>query len=288
MTTDTDNTQGNQNESDLVKDAEPAEPSAAERLKMKHEAEENHRAKVEDTVDEEDILHPPPSAKLADDASPSSDSSTASSAAQPAEGPKPGSEPKSTMVPERTKDKLDTTSHEAFPELGAGQPSRKSHPVSTAWGTKKSSPVPSATNGVPSRPNGQSIHGKAPASSNQSSRASTPASGMLTPDSNPALTIPPAHPQSLRSPLPQSMAIPGRYSERITLFPQEIKPSNQLKKPVSDVLRDINRKSKANVQMSAGAGGARHFDAKGPVDAVRQALKEVAKELGSKVCHVHL
>ena len=78
------------------------------------------------------------------------------------------------------------------------------------------------------------------------------------------------------------MTIPGKYSERISLFPQEMKPRSQLKKPVPDVLREINRKSKANVQMLSGGAGAIHFDATGPVEAVRQALKDVAKELGSK------
>lgn len=268
---------------DVVKDADPSETSAAQRLRQKHEAEETHRVTVEETVDEEDILHPPPSAKLTHGGAPSSDRSTSSTAARSVEESKDDPEPKPISVPERTKNKLDTTSHEAFPELGAGQPSRKSAPVSAAWGTKKTPSGPPIANGSLSGPNGQDAHGKARSSSNQSSPASTSASGILTPDSTPSSSAPPTHPHSLRSQLPQAMSIPGRYNERITLFPPEIKSRSQLKKPVPDILRDINRRSKANVQMSSGAGGAVHFDAKGPVDAVRQALKEVAKELGSKV-----
>jgi hypothetical protein len=81
------------------------------------------------------------------------------------------------------------------------------------------------------------------------------------------------------------MSIPGKYSERISLFPQEMKPRSQLNKPIPNILQDINRRSKANVTMLSGGTGAVHFDAKGPVEAVRQALKEVAKEVGSKVSH---
>ena len=79
------------------------------------------------------------------------------------------------------------------------------------------------------------------------------------------------------------MSIPGKYSERISLLPQEMKPRSQLNKPIPNILQDINRRSKAKITMMSGGTGAVHFDAKGPVDAVRQALREVAREVGSKV-----
>ena len=80
------------------------------------------------------------------------------------------------------------------------------------------------------------------------------------------------------------MSLPGRYSEQIQLHPSMMTPRNQLKKPVADILRDINKRSKANVEMKAGPGGAVVFEGTGPVDAVRVALKEVATQLCSKVC----
>jgi hypothetical protein len=59
-----------------------------------------------------------------------------------------------------------------------------------------------------------------------------------------------------------------------------------LKKPVSEILRDINKRSKAKVEMSQGAGGSYAFRATGstPND-VRETLKEVARQLGSRVSH---
>jgi hypothetical protein len=79
------------------------------------------------------------------------------------------------------------------------------------------------------------------------------------------------------------MSLPGRYSEQIQLHPSMMTPRNQLKKPVSDILRDINKRSKANVEMKAGPGGVVVFEGTGPVDAVRVALKDVATQLCSKV-----
>lgn len=57
----------------------------------------------------------------------------------------------------------------------------------------------------------------------------------------------------------------------------------QMKKPLRDILRDISKRSKANVAMRSGPSGSIIFEGKGSVDAVRQALKEVAQQVGSKV-----
>ena len=79
------------------------------------------------------------------------------------------------------------------------------------------------------------------------------------------------------------MSMPGRHSERVQFAPSQLLPRKEMKKPLQDVLRDINKKSKAMVEMKPGPGGVIYFEGKGPVDAVRQALKDVAKEVGSKV-----
>lgn len=152
---------------------------------------------------------------------------------------------------------LNIQSEEMFPGLGAP----KAHTpaaVSSAWGRK---PASVSANGV----NGAAV-------SNGSSRASTPASGIATP------TTP-----SVRGPGPQTMSLPGRYVESISLAPSQMIPRQQQKKPMQDVIRDINRRSKAKVEMKPGNMGNIVFQGTGPVDAVRSALRDVARELGSKV-----
>lgn len=78
------------------------------------------------------------------------------------------------------------------------------------------------------------------------------------------------------------MNIPGRWTETVSFAPSQLLPRGQLKKPMPEVLRDINRRSKAEVKMSTGPNNHVIFEGTGPVEAVRQALKDVAKELGSK------
>ncbi|KAK5281329.1 hypothetical protein LTR16_006345, partial [Cryomyces antarcticus] len=78
------------------------------------------------------------------------------------------------------------------------------------------------------------------------------------------------------------MSIPGRYAERVQFAPSQLTPRNQLKKPVKDVLNEINKRSKAKAEMKTGPQGMIIFEGQGPVEAVRQALKEVANQLGSK------
>lgn len=87
------------------------------------------------------------------------------------------------------------------------------------------------------------------------------------------------------------MSLPGKHVEQLRLAPSQLLPRNQLKKPVRDILRDISKRSKATVDMRGGPNGSIIFEGKGSVDAVRQALKEVAQQVGSKVIycvHVYL
>lgn len=79
------------------------------------------------------------------------------------------------------------------------------------------------------------------------------------------------------------MTLPGKQVEQLRLAPSQMLPRAQLKKPLRDILRDISRRSKANVDMRAGTAGSIVFEGKGSVDAVRQALREVAQQVGSKV-----
>jgi len=247
--------------------ADSGSASFAERMMQKHEPVNGHEPTIEDAVDEEDILHPPPSTS------------------HPADTTAPVLVPASEPLSEKTQGKqkateeppvdgkpleatLDTKSEESFPALGGGPKPRTQGPVATAWGAKKPAAVANST------PNG--INGHDLTSSAASSRPSTPASGVLTPASTNAAA-------SSRGNAPQYLAMPGRHTESVQFAPSQLLSRNQLKKPLDTIIRDINKRSKATVEWRYGPGGVLNFEGKGPVDAVRQALKDVAKEVGSKV-----
>ncbi|KAF2717983.1 RNA-binding G protein effector of mating response pathway [Polychaeton citri CBS 116435] len=217
--------------------------SAAERLMQQHSAQDSHKATVEDEVDEDTLAHPPP----ASGAESIAVSGNATPAAAPVSARAAGKQP---LKEQSGKPAIDT-SEESFPALGAP----KSQAAAPSMWAKK----PVISNGLS---NGQS---------NATSRTATPVSGAATPGSTAA---------SQRG--PAQMSLPGRYKEAIQLDPSSLIPRSQLKKPVSDVLRDINKRSKANVEMKSGPGGVHVFEGTGPVDAVRVALKEVASQLCAK------
>lgn len=140
--------------------------------------------------------------------------------------------------------KIDPNDQTLFPELGAGKP--KSSPnVAPIWGAKSSVSTPA--NGL--------------------SRSSTPASGGVATPKNAA----------------PSMSIPGRNVETVVLEPQFILPRNQLRRPIPDIMKDINRKSRANITLSTATNGRLKFDATGPQDVAQQALKDLVQQIGTKV-----
>ncbi|KAL8681796.1 MAG: hypothetical protein Q9186_002111 [Xanthomendoza sp. 1 TL-2023] len=248
-----------------------SEASAAQRLQEKHTADAAHLPMVEDAIDEEDIAHPPPSMKL------SSTSATMLEDGAQHVSEKAAGKQKAKEEPTEPSSKpdvsrsivLDTKSEDAFPALGGGPKPQAPAPVSMAWGGRKPLGVANAV------PNG--VNGQAPMSSTSSSRASTPASGKQTTTTNASVT------SHRRGPsIPQHMPIPGRHSERIQFAPSQLLPRDQLKKPLQDVIRSINKRSKATVEMKLGPSGTIIFEGTGPVDAARQALRDVAKEVGSK------
>ena len=246
--------------------------SAAERLMKQHaEKESGHQPTVEDAVDEEYTLHPPPSGAaslpISTDASRVATPSAEPAMSAKAAGKQPVRDKPQPAAPAPSKPGLDTQSEAAFPALG-GPKTQPAAAAPSPW-SKKPAAVGRAANGMS---NGMANGNTAP--STLSSGHSTPMSGLVTPSS----TAP-----SQRGPVPQ-MSLPGRYSEQIQLHPSHMTPRSQLKKPVLDILRDINKRSKAHVEMKAGQGGLVVFEGTGPVEAVRVALKEVATQLCSKVC----
>lgn len=240
-----------------------SELSAAQKLMLKHEA---HNPTIEDTVDEADIVkyhESPHSNSVLEDNNDDAPAASIPTWAPPASEKAAGKQKATEQPATEKKPRLDTQSHDAFPELGGGK-SQNAPSVASIWSGKKPAVVKAeglnGTNGT--------------ASQDVSSGGSAPTSGAATPTSGSAPSV---------SGGPGNFSIPGRHSERISLAPNQLLPRAQMKKPLVDVLKDINKKSKANVTVSTGNAGLMWFSAVGPQDACRQALKDVVEQIGAKV-----
>lgn len=232
--------------------------SLAQKLMQKHD--EGHQPAVEEVIDEDDLKHgeePKSSAVLE-----STEDAPVPTWAPTMSSKSAGKQKAQDPVAKETSKPLDTQSHELFPELG-GAPKSQAAPTVPLWGAKKPGNSPAPVNGK--------SNGLPP--STASSKGSAPASGNATPTST-------ATPATSRA--PGGLSIPGRHTERITLESAEILPRKDMKKPLADILKEINKKSKANVAMQPGLGGKTQFTATGPVDATRQALSDLVKQIGSK------
>jgi hypothetical protein len=238
--------------------------TAAQKLMQKH-ADEAHQASIEEVPDEEDLKHGevPKSATILEPAE--GEGVSAPTWATPVSAKAAGKQKARDLPSQANKPPLDTQSHELFPELGGTAKSQNGPTVASIWGAKK------PTTASPTTSNGKA-NGLTP--TNGSSRASTPTSGAATPTS----TLNSATPKGP----PSMMAIPGRHTERIQLAPSQLLPRTQMKKPLPDVLKEVNKRSKANITMTTGQGGAYWFTAIGPIDACRQALKDLVEQIGSK------
>ncbi|OTB02159.1 hypothetical protein M426DRAFT_62713 [Hypoxylon sp. CI-4A] len=170
------------------------------------------------------------------------DTSEKSSWAQPASSKAAGKQP-------ARQSGLDTQSHEAFPELGV--------PKTTA--ASKSNISPPIWGGANGKANGTSW------STNGTPRASTPTSGVSTPTG-----------------VPRPVSIPGRNVETLLLEGRHVLPRNQLKRPLQDILKDINRKSRAVVTSAPAPSGHFKFEATGPQDKAQQALRDLVQQIGTK------
>ncbi|KAI8956650.1 hypothetical protein F5Y11DRAFT_145638 [Daldinia sp. FL1419] len=142
---------------------------------------------------------------------------------------------------------LDTQSHEAFPELGVPKTAGPKANISPIWG------------GANGKANGTSW------SANGTPRTSTPASGVSTPTG-----------------VPPPVSIPGRNVETYLLESQHVMPRSQLKRPVQDIVKDINRKSRAVITLVPGPSGHLKFEATGPQEKAQQALRDLVQQIGVK------
>lgn len=173
-------------------------------------------------------------------------------------GAKPSwAEPKAEEKPKKPEAKpLDTRSHDLFPELGGQSNSKSPAGIVPIWSAK------STTNGKTNGTNG-------------TPRTSAPDSGVSTPTGTGQHG-------------PPSLSIPGRNVETLYLEPQHMMPRTQMKRPLPDILKDLNRRSRAQVTMSTQGNGKLKFEAAGPQDIAAQALKELVQQIGTKVCNITL
>ena len=237
--------------------------SLAAMLEQQHaRGDDAHKATVEDVQDEEDIKHPPPSSLVHDRKPDTTLQPTAGEAAASTSTQAPKVVPKKVPA-------FDVQSEESFPALGAGPKPKAATPAPATWGASKQSAAAALANGIPNGSQKQgAIHVLRYAPFSASSLCIQTDSSEIGFGS---------------SDTPRIMTLPGKHIEQLRLAPSQMLSSNQLKKPLRDILRDISRRSKANVDIRGGPGGSIVFEGKGSVDAVRQALKDVAQQVGSKV-----
>ncbi|KAI1498795.1 RNA binding effector protein Scp160 [Biscogniauxia marginata] len=153
--------------------------------------------------------------------------------------------------PAKASASLDTQSHEAFPELGVPKTAAAKNNFPPIWAGAKA--------GLNGHANGNSW------SANGTPQTSTPASGVSTPTG-----------------VPPPMSIPGRNVESVLLESRYILPRTQLKRPIPDIVKDINRKSRAVISMVPAPSGHLKFEATGPQDKAQQALRDLVQQIGVK------
>ncbi|CAK7209145.1 hypothetical protein SEUCBS140593_000394 [Sporothrix eucalyptigena] len=213
--------------------------SAAQRLLQEHSS---HHVTLESVPDEEDLKHE--AALRAEAAAEASgpaptDAPAASWAATPSA--KAAGKQKAEPTPAA---KIDTHSHELFPELGA--PKKAAANVAPIWSAKTSGATTGANGSSQPTANG----GSAPAA---------------------------------RTSAPPSLNIPGRNVSSVTLEDHQILPRGSLKRPIPDIIKDINRKSRANITMLPPTGSRKQFNATGPPEVAQQALRDLVQQIGAKV-----
>jgi hypothetical protein len=226
------------------------ELTPAQKLMQKHAAEEPHQPTMEDVADEDDLKtsRPPNSSSVLEGI----DDTAAAPQWAPTLSTKAAGKQKEVPA-QSSKSSLDTQSHELFPTLGGASNGPTAAPI---WGAKKGG----STNGT------ATINGSSNSQNN---------SGVATPTSAAPQPLPRAGP---------AMAIPGQHTERVRLAPNQMIPRKEMKKPLADIVKEVDKKSKAKVTMSTGSEGVYFFNAVGPSEACRNAIRDIVAQVGSKVC----
>jgi hypothetical protein len=235
-----------------------SELSAAQKLMQKHD--DAHQATIEDVPDEEDLKHgeQPKSSNILES---TEENAPAPGWVAPMSAKAAGKQKVEELPGKENKKLLNTQSEELFPGLGPAKP-KQPPSVVPVWNIKK----PSASPPTNDTSNGISTNG-----------TSTPTSGMNTPPSAVSQG------QSRAGPALKMSALPGQVSRQMPMAQDEILPRGQLKKPLPEILKDLNKKSKANITMQTGEKGMMWFNAVGPQAAADQAIKDLIAQIGLKV-----
>ncbi|KAG9238898.1 putative KH domain-containing protein [Amylocarpus encephaloides] len=221
--------------------------SAAQLLMKKHD-EEAHKVSVEDVPDEEDLTnhpHPLSSSVLESTDEPVSTPEWAAPMSAKAAGKR------KEETGKESKATIDTQSDELFPGLGGAPKAQQPAYSAPIWGARKGAGT-----------NGNAIATKG---------SSTPKSGMNTP---PIATKPTGV---------QSLA--GQVAGPVYTFEPKELPRSATRKPLPDVLRDINKKFRTNLTQTTGEGGVIKISAPGsqvPDSVKRQAFKELGSNITTK------
>jgi hypothetical protein len=224
--------------------------SQAQILMQKHvtPAHEAHNPSVEEVPDEEDLKHgiPPTSSSILET---EDEAKSTPEWAAPMSAKAAGKQKESAAPPKQV---IDIQSEQLFPGLGGGAPK----PVQA-----RNAPGWPKINGA----NGTSTNG-----------SSTPTSGFNTP---PAVvsSVPRGGPQSLAGQIQAPLLVLQKH---------EVLPRNQLKKPMPDLLKDINKKLRTNITMTTGEGGVLEFrETSNQKESIKQqAIRDLGAQIGAKVC----
>jgi len=222
--------------------------SLAKKLEQAHEA---HNPTIEDVPDEEDLKHvpQPTSSRIIESVD---ESGSIPGWATPISSKSAGKQ-KEPIAPKEKKPAIDLQSEQSFPGLGGGAPKPAQARNAPGW---------PKINGA----NGTSTNG-----------SSSPNSGINTP---------PAVVQSVPKATPHSLA--GQIqAPLIVLQKQEVLPRTQLKKPLPELLKDINKKLRTNLTYSNGENGIYEFrESSNQKEAVKQqAIRDLGAQIGVKVCY---
>lgn len=235
-----------------------AGPGVADGSFAKHLEREHHKkinAAADNAANEDGASSPSLSSTLV--AGDSSTHSQEEPVSEKVQGKRKEEPPTEAEKPKLSKKSvLNTDSEELFPTLGGGPAPRSSGPIAAAWSSKKPS---SGING--------GVNGAAVASKATSQQPASPV-GMLSSQGGP----------------PNAIKIPGRYEDQLKFAPSELLRKDQLRKPMNELVRDINKRSKANLEITHGLDGLVVFKAQGPAEDVRQALRDISRAVSVKVC----
>ncbi|KAH8601195.1 hypothetical protein B0O99DRAFT_589266 [Bisporella sp. PMI_857] len=203
-----------------------------------------HFPTVEDVVDEADLKHSEEPKSSSVLEAPSDESAPGW---VPPMSAKAAGKRKEDAPAQGSHPNLDPASEELFPVLGGGPKPTQSTPAT--WGKSSGTATPTTPNDT---------------SNGISNGASTPSIAIRQD--------------------PRKINIPGQVKEDYTLQNSQILSRKDMKKPLPDILKDINRKSKKVTVTHSSRQNDTTFTATGPSrEAVREALLQVISQVGAKI-----